>query len=183
MTHRTISGKVSDLIASNDLNANSCTQPIGNDRIIQGELEIDQDFCFLGVSTDPISIYLLPGARIEVKPGKTLTLNHVNIFTCDQLAEGIIVETGGKLIAQYVNFNDMRFAVNAQSASSLDIRNCNFTNNYVGLHLDMTGAPAGQEQVSFLGFSGNTFSTAPGQALKAAYPGMPEAIEERGYCG
>lgn len=181
--HRVITGKVSDLIASNDLNSNSCTLPLGNSRIIEDYLELDEDHCFIGGSGSPISLYLLPGARIIVKSGKTLTLNWVNIFTCDQLGEGIIVETGGKLIAEHVNFNDARFAVNAQPASTLDIRNCNFTNNYIGLNLDMTGASSGQEKVTFLGFSGNTFSTGSGQSLKAAYSGMPEAVESRGYCG
>lgn len=185
LTHRAITGKVSDLFLSEDLNDNSCSGTSFDRRIIYGTLEVDEDYCFVkpGATSVRQPVYLLPDARILVKPGKTLTLSHVDIFTCDQLAEGIVAEPGGKVIAEEVKFMDARHAVSAQPNASLDLRDCEFTNNYIGLHLDMTGASAGLERVTFLGFSDNTFSTGSGQTLKDPYPGMPESVEDRGYCG
>ncbi|MCC7504512.1 MAG: hypothetical protein IT259_04385, partial [Saprospiraceae bacterium] len=168
------------------------------DLYIDDELIIDVPALIQGSSGAYRDIVLMPGASIVIAEDAApsagtpyLNTQYAQFRTCpgDALSEGIIVEpraAGSKVIQlnmQQSRITDARFGINAQPGSSLRIESTEFTNNYVGLHLDMTGAAAGQEQVSFLGFSGNTFSTAPGQALKVAYPGMPEAIEERGYCG
>lgn len=125
----------------------------------------------------------MPGAKIIVQGGTTLTLTNMDIFTCGStLAQGIIVETGGTLLATSCTFNDSRFAINALPGSTISLVGNGFFDNYIGVNLDMAGAPAGTNRVNILAFGDNSFSTAQ-VALNTPFPGMSEQVESRGYCG
>ncbi len=168
------------------------------DLLIDDELVIDVPALIQGSSNAYRNIVLMPGASIQIATDPAsdagtpyLNANYAEFSTCPDfsLAEGIEVDPRAsgsqvtQLNMQHCRVKDARFGINARPGSVVRIENTEFTNNYIGLNLDMTGASSGQEKVTFLGFSGNTFSTGSGQALKTAYSSMPEAVEERGYCG
>lgn len=137
------------------------------------------------------NLLLSPGAKIIVPAGSTLILDGTQMSTCPgaDLAEGIIVEDGGKLVTRLRPafprptplLSDARHAINALPGSILEINNTEFTNNYIGLNLDMTAAPAGQERVVINSFQNNTFRTT--KPLKPAYSGMSDKVRERGFAG
>jgi len=167
------------------------------DLLIDNELEIDVPASLIGDVNAFRDVTLMPGARIRIatdNPGPGLTPNlfmaEVNVHTCpgSEMAEGILVDpqsTTGipltKLQMQNSIVADCRFGVNAKPNSSFSLENNQFTNNYIGVNLDMSSAPSGLARARIDGFAGNTFST-EGQ-LKPRYQGMPEHIETRGYCG
>jgi hypothetical protein len=140
-------------------------------------------------------LLMSPGAKVIVPAGSTLILEGTNMFTCPDydLAEGIIVQPGGKLVTRTGSqsqggqiptpslLSDAHYAINALPGSILDINNTEFTNNYIGLNLDMTAAPAGQERVVINSFQNNTFRTT--KPLKPAYSGMSDKVRERGFTG
>jgi hypothetical protein len=141
-------------------------------------LTIDQDYV-LGSNTSDSEIFLSPGATIRVAAGKTLVIRRNFIHTCTQLAQGIVVEPGGKLVMTNTKASDCRFAVDAKAGATLELSNLDFANNYIGLNLDMNAAP---QRVTLNKLENCDFYTeAPG--LKQAFAGMPEALETRGYCG
>ncbi|MFN0175930.1 MAG: T9SS type A sorting domain-containing protein [Saprospiraceae bacterium] len=138
-----------------------------------------------GISTSRNRIFLSPGATIKVIGSASLNLTNsdVQVGPCAvQLAQGIVVEPGGSLIATGCTLNDSRFAIDAKPGSTISVTGTGFFDNYIGLKLDMSSAPEASKRVNLLAFTGNTFSTAQA-AINAPFPGMPEAIESRGYCG
>jgi hypothetical protein len=167
------------------------------DLLIDDELVIDVPASIIGDVNAFRDVTLMPGASIRIatdNPGGGLTPNlfatETNIHTCPgaQLAEGIVVDPMSsvgfpltKLNVQNSIISDCRHGINAKPNSSIRLENNQFINNYIGARFDMTGAPTGQERVRIDGFSGNTFLS-DGQ-LKQPFPGMPEAVETRGYCG
>ncbi|MCS7036372.1 MAG: T9SS type A sorting domain-containing protein [Saprospiraceae bacterium] len=174
-----ISGRVSELIAALRLQSNSCVSTITERKIIQGELEVDTDYCFRGTPSFRSFLYLLPGAQVVVRSGATLTLDMVSVFTCDTLARGIVVEPGGTLIVRGSSLEDCRFAIDARPNSTVRVEGSFLANNYVGMRFDMQGAPA-PARVNQL-ILGNSFTTT--RPLKKPYAGMPDLVETRGYCG
>jgi len=156
---------------------------------ITGNLIIDADFCmtYTQVNTPPArtraQYYLTPGAQIQVQSGKTLTMIEADFVGCETLWKGIEVQSGGVLVADKVTLNDARYAIDAKAGATLQLTNNVFTDNYVGLQLDMGNAPAGvARRVTLKGLDGNTFQSS-GNGLKSPYTGMPEKVENRGYCG
>lgn len=150
-----LSGSLNQAIMNNQINSWFPSEQV---LCFQGNFDIDTDYAFAedqSVSNPaPVSIYLFEGAGITVKSGKTLNLKGVNIFTCDHLARGIIVEPGATLIADNVNFTDCRFAIDARPGSKLDIRNSHFPNNYLGLNAQL--AP-GDAPIQLLGFANKNY--------------------------
>jgi len=99
--------------------------------LIGTELIVDSgaDMCFFGGGGGGTnsSIAFLPGAKIVVKNGATLTLDRVNVFTCgDKLAKGIEVESGGSLTIDTCILSDARFAVQAMPGATLEISRTSF---------------------------------------------------------
>ncbi len=165
----------------------TCGSGFVDNILIGTELIVDSgvDLCFFGGGGGGLnsSIAFLPGAKIVVKDGASLTLNRVNVFTCDdQLAKGIEVESGGKLIIDTSMLSDARFAVQGMPGASLSISRTSFFDNYIGLHLDMSSATEANKRVALPIFNSNRFSTV-NSAIKFPYSGMPEPVESRGYCG
>lgn len=150
---------------------NSTTPPVFT---IQGLTEygsiLNDDFFY--------TFKLSPGAKIVVAPGAGFKPENV-IFTsvCSELSDGIYVEGNGSLKAQKVFFKNSRFGVKAAPNAKLAFKNCDFENNYIGLNLDM-GEPG---SVKFGAFSNVRFSNTG--TLNIAYPGMPETVGNKGYCG
>jgi hypothetical protein len=171
---------VSDLIFNGYLPA---CPPSSNDVLIGQELVIDQNHCFTTSTSPNVSIGLLPGSKITVNSGVTFVLTNVNLFACEtELAYGIVVQPGATLIATTSSFNDSRFAIDAKPGSTISLVSNGFFDNYIGLNLDMNGVPEANKRVTILAMTGNSFSTAQ-TAINAPYPGMPESVEARGYCG
>jgi hypothetical protein len=141
-------------------------------------LTIDQDYVF-GASSSDSEIFLSPRATIRVAEGATLLIRRNFIYTCTQLALGIVVESGGKLVMTDTKTSDCRFAVSAKAGATLEISNSDFANNYIGLNLEMTDAP---NRVILNKLENCDFYT-EGAGLKEAFAGVPEALEMRGYCG
>jgi len=177
-----ISGTVTSLIAGGRLLPNSGSSPLIELKTIHGVLDVNTDYTFKSLTSARAILYLGPGSEIIVRPGVTLTLTNVDLFTCDKLAQGITVETGGTLIVSGCTLNDSRFAVDAKPGSTISITGTGFFDNYIGLRLNMSGVPESQKRVMINALTNNTFSTAQ-TAINAPFPGMPEAVEARGYCG
>ena len=176
-----ITGTVTNLIIENRLLANSSTNSLVERKTIHGLLEVDADYSFDGLGGSALNrpkLYLGPGAHILVKSGFTLTLTNADIFTCDQLAQGITLEPGATLIADGCVISDSRFAIDAQAGSAISIINTDFADNYIGVRLNMTDAP---NRVIINAFENNNFFTDDG--LKTPFDGMQEQVETRGYCG
>lgn len=181
-----ISGLVSTLISGGRLLSNPASNSIVEHKTIDGVLDVDVDYSFDGTgSPSPAArptLYLLPGTQIIVRTGVTLTLLNADMFACDVLAAGITLEPGATLIATTSTFNDCRFAIDAKPGSTISLVSNGFFDNYIGLNLDMNGVPEANKRVTILAMTGNSFSTAQ-TAINAPYPGMPESVEARGYCG
>ncbi|MBV6438996.1 MAG: hypothetical protein EPGJADBJ_00626 [Saprospiraceae bacterium] len=165
--------------------------------LIDDELVIDVPASLIGEANAFKEVVLMPGARIRIatdNPGAGLTPNlfmtEANVHTCPgtEMADGIVIDpqnTSGipltKLQMQNSVVADCRFGINARPNSSFRLENNQFTNNYIGVNLDMSSVPSGMARARIDGFASNTFST-NGQ-LKPRYQGMPEQVESRGYCG
>ncbi|MEQ1746346.1 MAG: hypothetical protein ABMA02_13035 [Saprospiraceae bacterium] len=177
-----ISGKVSDLIAAGRLE-NVPSGTFVEHKTIEGVLEVDQDYSFdgSGGAFRP-TLYLLPGTQILVRAGSTFTMLNADLFTCDTLATGLTLEPGATLVATTSTIKDCRFAIDAKPGSTIKLVSNDFSDNYIGLNLDMNGVPEADKRVNILAMTGNSFSTAAA-AIKAPYSGMPEPVEARGYCG
>ncbi len=151
------------------------------DKVLIGdELIVDQDYCFgLPIISGRHPISLLPGAKIRVLSGVTLTLLNNDLFSCgDELAQGIIVESGGSLIVRNSTISDCRMGIDAKAGSTISVLNTVFNDNYIGVNLDMQSAPF---RTAISGFEGNVFRTLNG--LKQPFPDMPEQVEGRGFAG
>ncbi|MBK8965884.1 MAG: T9SS type A sorting domain-containing protein [Lewinellaceae bacterium] len=182
-----VNGTVSSLIAAGKLFANSATDSNIEKITIHGVLDVNENYTFDGTGAPGTSarpqLYLGPGSQILVRSGVTLTLLNTDIYTCDELASGITLEPGATLLATTSLFNDCRFAIDARPGSSVSLVGNSFSDNYIGLNLDMRSATTSTpKRVNILAMTGNSFSTAQ-PAIKAPYSGMPEAVEARGYCG
>ena len=180
LTETPISGKVSDLIATQRLLSNSASNSIVEKKTISGYLEVDTDYSFDGpggASGRP-QLYLASGTEIRVKSGSTLTLTNADIFTCDHLAQGIVLESGAALVMDGSIVSDSRFGIDAQAGSTISVLSTNFIDNYIGARFNMTGAP---NRVTIKAFENNNFMA--GAGLKTPFSGMPEQVETRGYCG
>jgi len=147
-------------------------------------LTIDVPF-IQGIPTSRNRILMSPGSTIKVMGTGALTLINSDVqagLCSSQLIQGIVVETGGTLVTRGCTLNDSRFAIDAKPGSTISVSNTGFFDNYIGLRLDMSSAPEASKRVAILALGGNTFATAQ-SAINAPFPGMPEAVEARGYCG
>ncbi|MBX2890139.1 MAG: hypothetical protein KF734_04380 [Saprospiraceae bacterium] len=176
-----ISGTVTSLISSGRLLSNSGSSSLVEQKTIQGVLEVNENYWFDGTGTSDLArpkLYLGAGTQILVKSGFRLTLTNADIFTCDQLAQGIVVEPGATLVMDGCTVSDSRFGIDAQQGSTISVTNTAFADNYIGARLHMEDTP---NRVLINAFAGNSFSTDNG--LKAPFAGMPEAVAFRGLCG
>lgn len=159
--------------------------------LVPDELVVD-DFWDMDASSTNLGgkIRFLSGAKVTFPTGGfgTLRMNNISVEACPQedLAEGFIVNPGSifnseQLTMKNCTVSDCRFAIEAKSNAILEISNTVFSDNYIGLNLDMKGAPVGAKHVVFNSFSNVTFKTEDG--LRPPHANMPEQLESRGFCG
>ncbi len=176
---------ISDILAvTPNLGANDLIIFPASGSQIPPTLTIDVPFT-RGLLSSRNRIFLSPGATIKVLGSASLTLinSDVQALLCSsQLIQGIVVESGGTLSSRGCTLNDARFAIDAKPGSIISVTGTGFFDNYIGLKLDMSSAPEASKHVTILALGGNAFSTAQA-AINAPFPGMPEAVESRGYCG
>jgi len=171
--------KVSELVSFGWLSG--C--PETRDVLLGDELIIDQDLCFAKSSAPNMTVGMIAGTKITVEGGNFLLLNNADLLSCDaELAHGIVLDPASSLFTTTSTINDCRFGVDARPGSSIALVTTGFFDNYIGLNLDMSGVPEADKRVDIQAMTGNTFSTAQ-TAINAPYPGMPEPVEARGYCG
>jgi hypothetical protein len=127
-------------------------------------------------------ILLAPGMTLAFSPGNNVAFAAVEVLACSNLGNGITIGAGGTFSALNTTFSDCRRALSMSPGSTLSLNNVRFTDNYIGLHLDMSAAAAGSKFVTIGGLSNVQFSS-PGPILPA-YAGMPEGtVETRGFAG
>jgi hypothetical protein len=134
------------------------------------------------------TIKLTEGARIRVKPYRTLNLIDCKIESCGStLWDGIIVEEHGKIISNTSltttssEITDARNAVQLNDFSEYSIQNTKFKNNLIGL---MFNGDIGKSNRAFGLVSGNTFFTDNSNGyIKGAYAGMTENFGGQAFSG
>lgn len=184
-----LSGMASNLPALSKPDCDPLQNGSSNYYVITGDLTVNEDFCmkYTQVVTPPTHFrakyYAYSGVKVTVESGFSLTMIEADIVGCDQMWKGIEVKPGATLVADNVTLSDARFAIDAKAGSSLQLTNNVFTDNYIGLRLDMSIAAAGVARRVFLkSLDQNTFRSS-GNGLKPPYASMPELVENRGYCG
>ena len=137
-------------------------------------------------------IYLGPDAQIRVQSGATLTLNDCTIQGCNAMWSRILVNTGGKLVADNCDVMDGIDGFDARGGSEMDVQSCNFTNNYIGIYLRNKFSTSPPTGITFtLPLSNNIFQTVgnlkPPYANQMGYAGIkvqnlaPVNLGETGY--
>lgn len=134
------------------------------------------------------TIKMTEGARIKVKPYRTLNLIDCKIESCgSSLYDGIVVSEHGKLItntsssAKTIEISDARNGVQLNDFSEYSIRNTKFKNNLIGLKFN---GDIGKPNRAFGLVSGNTFFTDNANGyIKGAYAGMTETFGGQAFSG
>jgi hypothetical protein len=184
----TFSSQITNPLYSNYIRAQGCSPVINSvpglfglptTIRIEGRFFIDEPICLIptgysGSGPTKKSIILDPGASITVLGGNSLTIKEALIAGCDQLAQGLIVESGATLTMTGTKIYDCRHAIQAKGNATIACKDNCFENNYIGFQ-----APSGTVKFS-LPFSGNTFTS---NTLKASFPGMTETFASLGYAG
>ena len=89
----------------------------------------------INVSITTSAIHLGPNAEIRIMSGATLTLNDCVIEGCNEMWWRILVQSGGKLITEDIDFRDAIEAIDVRENTELTVKNCTFTNNHIGMHI------------------------------------------------
>ncbi|MDX1910567.1 MAG: T9SS type A sorting domain-containing protein [Saprospiraceae bacterium] len=145
-------------------------------------LIIDDYYSFGALISSNKEFLTTSGATIKVESGETFNFINMNLYTCSNLAQGIVAEPGANLSIEASTISDCRFAVNAKTGASLSAVNTLFSDNYIGINLDMSEAPELGKRLSGLRLLNNTYTTNQA-AINPPFNGMPESVEARGYCG
>ena len=118
-------------------------------------------------------------SKIVVESGGALILDGVTISSaCDEMWQGIIVESGGTLTTTLANgclIKDAQYAIEAQDGSTIRLINANFDNNYVGLYV----APGANNISTFI--TGCDFTCSG--TLKDPYSGQAPTPGTIGFAG
>ena len=145
---------------------------------LEGDLTIDapSGYTFTGSQ-----LLLGAGARIIVPGGSTLTIANSTLSECALMWRSVLVETGGTLVMTGSTLEGAERAVDARDQSILNIQDCTFQRNYIGLQLTPTQA-YGLYRLKDLTLWDNTFTT--GGTLPSPGPGAQiPALGNRSYAG
>ena len=126
--------------------------------------------------SDRGNIYMCPGAQIKVVNGKTFEV-FANMFTCDLVSKGIVVEPNGVLRMSSSRINDAEIAVHIKRDADFYCATTDFTNSYLHIKLDNTGATGSNLQA----FIGPLIRIRTIGSIKGKYPGMVNPEAPKGY--
>ncbi|MBK7341905.1 MAG: hypothetical protein IPJ06_01615 [Saprospiraceae bacterium] len=109
--------------------------------IVDGELLVDVDYEFGGLPGFPTRFYMLEESKISIS-SSTLILTGTVLNTCNNIWEGISVESGGILLTGHQNeignigrveIHDAIAGISLENESTADIRKTDFLDNRVGI--------------------------------------------------
>ncbi len=127
-----------------DTNPQGCLEgPSFQKLYIEGELEIDIDYCFKGDNAqNPSVIAMGEGASIRVNSSR-LDLSHVEFFGCQTMWRGIIVENANSRIVSHhnVKISDAQYGIELRPIAISQLSNITFTDNYVGIYTAESSSP------------------------------------------
>jgi len=123
---------ISDLISSYNLDQEVL---VNSQIIIDGTLIVDKNFTFSGTLFS-----MKYKSVIEIKKGKVVCFDNVDIMDCGKFWKEIKVESGSTLnISGNSYIENGLAAVNAQKGATIDIDHTTFNNNRIGLYLNSLG--------------------------------------------
>ena len=102
--------------------------------VINGTFTVDTNFTFNHCT----KIIMGPGAVINVLTGKTLTLNDSHIYSCDQMSQGIVAQTGSYVNLIVSTIEDAQYGVLMREDATLVSDHTNFVNDYIGIKMKKT---------------------------------------------
>lgn len=120
--------------------------------VVDGNFVIDLDN--IGISTytfDRCALVFTPGSQITVESGQLLFKGCV-LKSCDNMWNGIVVESGAELLIRETEIKDAISAVSLEKNATADIRNSTFRNNLDGVVVDLLPG----ETTNLAAFFGNT---------------------------
>ncbi len=126
--------------------------------------------------SDRGNLYMCPGAQIKVLGGKTFEV-FANMFTCDLVSKGIVVEPQGNLKMSGSRIKDAEVAVHIKRGAAFRCSTTDFTNSYLHVRLDNSGSTGNDLQASF----GALVQIGTTGTLKGNYPGMTTSEAPQGY--
>ena len=126
--------------------------------------------------SDRGNIYMCPGAQIKVVNGKTFEV-FANMFTCDLVSKGIVVEPNGVLRMSDSRINDAEIAVHIKRDADFHCKTTDFTNNYLHMKLDNTGSTGSNLKAFF----GALIRVRTIGSIKDKYLGMATPEAPKGY--
>ncbi len=136
---------------------------------INGTLVVDEDYCF---GQDNLLV-MGPNARIVVQNGNTLELNGVEMYSCEEMWDRILIEDGGELVVNGSTISDAKTAIEARPGSTLTATSSSFFNNKIGI---VFGYDFFQPYPQFINHFLHDLQFTSDGSLKAPYSGArPEA--------
>ena len=143
---------IPDQIASCEPFATHVTYYVEDELII----DVDGKYCIYPFNNSTGQFHLGPDASIVVKSGAHLHLSNVKIFACTGMWESIIVADGGELTLDGCDIQDGINAIRAEDGATLNIKNCNFIDNRVGILVPQNIGVV--QNITFNNFFNNHFS-------------------------
>ncbi|MFN0175033.1 MAG: T9SS type A sorting domain-containing protein [Saprospiraceae bacterium] len=119
------------------------------------------------------------GAELEIAPGSTVKMPHIQIEGCSTMWKGITVRDGATLeMNMMTSVADAQFAVNVQKGGIANVQSCKFVNNNFGIRTAPEGTDA--HDITALG---NRFVTM-GNGLKPTWgAGQQPPPDTKGFAG
>ena len=106
---------------------------------IADNLTIDNNFCFQNNNSDPVfrpRFFVAAGKAITVQNGGTLNITTADIAGCLDTWTGIVVQNGGRVVADDAEIRDAATAITVERGGRLGIQNSRVINNNIGIALN-----------------------------------------------
>lgn len=106
--------------------------------VIEEDLLVDEDWCLKWTASQPYidAVAFEPGKKIIIPNGVTAEFEYMKFKACSGIFwEAIEVMPGGSLIMVNCIIEDGRNAIKAHEGATLNIKRCNFADNYIGISL------------------------------------------------
>jgi len=150
--------------------------------VIQEDLLVDTDWCHsMAIAGPAEGVVFMEGRKIVIPSGVTARFEGIQFESCSDIFwDAIEVQKGGTLLMTDCDIKDGRNAIRAENGANLNIQNCNFTDNYVGIYMEGIDDFNNNEAIN-LTLRGNNFS-GTGQ-LAAAYSGQSPMPSDLPFAG